>query len=252
MTYTENIENKLEIKYGRTSYTKNIRFNFWDLRTLVKEGKILSLFGFFPLPFIQEPKIIRYNNLFMNYFNTSTGKADYFNLIMYFSFGDTDGETIFNDLFKIYQEEFPKKMIREDIEKIRLINNKLFNKQLKKSLFNTDISKFKNIIRKYFYIGDIQSVFFSSRITDIYALLRMFKTFDKQKKSRDKCDDNDYFKNILYFAGNSHTDFIKNVITHYFEYNIKQFISKKANPEKDYRCIYFDKPYRFFADNIEV
>ena len=80
----------------------------------------------------------------------------------------------------------------------------------------------------------------------------MFKTFDPKKNPKnDNCDENNYFKNIIYFAGDDHTKFIKNVIGDYFgTAPIVSQISERTGflgKKPEIRCITFDRPYTFFA-----
>ena len=99
--------------------------------------------------------------------------------------------------------------------------------------------------------GDIKDWNVSS-ITDMYALLRMFKDeFESTKHQKhDKCDSQKYFKNIIYVGGVYHANVINRFIFLYFG-NKNADIGKNISQEKS-RCVEFDEPVVFFSSEIKM
>ena len=253
--YVSNIESSIDTIY-KDSYKNNIRFHFWDLRTMESSNDLLKNLGGFLPDLNSKTEEGKQYRLKTHMYFIELSDESYFDLIMYLTINqDTEnGLDKFIEMKKIYRSVYKGGLTDKQINNLIFLNQRLFKKQFKKSIFKNNFEKFNRIFKKHFVISDIEKDYdlLYTAFTDLYCILRMFKEFDRTKILRgDDCDDNNHFQNIIYFGGNIHSNRVNNIIRDYF--NIKPIVSKNnfsmLNTADGYRCVKFDKPYQFFLND---
>ena len=173
----------------------------------------------------------------------------------------TAGETLYNGLHNVFKTNYSSITFNQD--DIMREFRKIIKKQLNKSIFFSDLDNFfekfreafkdtldeneldlpDQVNKEYIYYYNIEMGFF---ITDLYVIARMFKKeFDPQKnKKNNKCDQNKYFKDIVYLGSKSNNRLISKFIQKYFNETPK--INSNNSSKKG--CVEFDSPVEFFKN----
>jgi hypothetical protein len=275
------IEGRL-MAFGEITH-KNIRNNLWDIRNVKVDDKIYSSPLFFLPNFMESSSnaekfnIDIYDEKFTDYKNAIRREYDPTNpdlpemmsgLVIYFSdFSDPTvreyfekGKEFYNRLYNIFSSFYNSEIIASGLNIVNTVKefSKLIKKQIKKSIFNSDQKKFYNILLRTYNISfrDVSEIslegFYTSFelgfiISDIYAIPRMFKIdMDPFKNpQQDKCDQNDYFKNIVYVGGDMHASILNYFIKIYF--NVTPIVEQRPTNSR-IRCVEFNSPQEFFKD----
>ena len=275
----------------KLDYIKGFRCHNWDIRSILtfKEGKKITIFMHPFMIHLYEKWKDTMIKVYIKYFFDNTIQISYniffTKIIKLFlisdyemhTLNDTESELIifynilnsFNlsensDTRKYFSKEQFQLITRKIIKQIEKIDDINLSNKIKEFYYE----KIIKLINNFFPTTIISIDYFRERIfnllnyllalqTDIYAISRMFRTFDTTKGKMENCDNlTNTLQNILYYGGDAHVLNIVDFLTNYstIKFTCENFSKREVNKSSELIKIKarYHKNILFFSPFIEI